>query len=206
MISDEHKCIFVHIPRCAGSSIEDVIWPGERSEKQLWMGFVSRFRNRYQTGGLQHLLAKQIRREVGRQRFESYFKFSVVRNPFDRLVSQFSYMRRRPDLRAFIGMDRAAPFDEYLQLIGQNRHVQWEPQTSFLYDDEGALLVDFVARFEDIEQDMARVIERLGLDCDSLPNVNPIPRGPYQSYYTERSRRQVERMYREDLTQFQYAF
>ena len=169
------------------------------------MGFVDRFHNKYQTGGLQHLLARQIRQEVGRERFESYFKFSVVRNPFDRLVSQFSYMRRRPDLRAFIGMEGSDSFDDYLQLIGHRRHVQWEPQTSFLYDD-GVLLVDFVARFEEISRDMAKVFAHLGLDCRNLPNVNPMPRRPYRGYYTDRARRLVERMYKADLAQFQFAF
>ena len=62
-----------------------MIWPSPelRSVDDLWMGFVDKYHNKYQTGGLQHLLAKQIRTEVGSVTFDSYFSFSIVRNPWD---------------------------------------------------------------------------------------------------------------------------
>ena len=83
VISHDKKCIFIHIPKCGGTSVEDVIWPkGKgRTEEDLWMGFVNRFENKYQTGGLQHLLAWQVREEVGSDVFSDYYKFSFVRNP-----------------------------------------------------------------------------------------------------------------------------
>ena len=110
MISHDKKCIFIHIPKCGGTSVEDVIWPKEqgRTEVDLWMGFVSRFENKYQTGGLQHLLARQVREEVGSDVFSAYYKFAFVRNPWDRIVSQFAYMQQRPDLMDFLGMHRTA--------------------------------------------------------------------------------------------------
>lgn len=170
------------------------------------MGFVDRHRNRYQTGGLQHLLARQIEQEVGAARFRSYFKFTVVRNPFDRAVSQFSYMRRRPDLRAFLGMEEDASFADYLGLIREKRHVQWEPQCSFLHGEDGTLLVDFVGRFESLDADMAEVFDRLNLRCDGLPHRNATERSGYRDYYSADSRLGVEEMYGDDLDRLGYAF
>ena len=94
-----------------------------RSEQDLWMGFVTRFENKYQTGGLQHLLGWQIRKEVGSDIFNSYYKFTVVRNPWDRTVSQFAYMQQRPDLMEFLGMNLDTEFKSYLELICLKKHV-----------------------------------------------------------------------------------
>ena len=109
MISHKHKCIFVHIPKTAGTSIENVIWPlkSDRVVENLWMGIVKPYYNKYQTGGLQHLTSNEIKREVGSDVFNSYYKFSVIRNPWDIGVSQFVYMKqKRRDLRRCIGMTR----------------------------------------------------------------------------------------------------
>lgn len=170
------------------------------------MGFVDLYRNKYQTGGLQHLLAKQIRQEIGDYRFYSYFKFSVVRNPFDRAVSQFAYMQRRQDLRALIDMDKNTSFSEYVNLTQRRQHIQWAPQCSFLYDDDGTLLMDFVGRFETLDDDMSSVFARLGIECDSLPRFNASNRGEYREYYTPATRVQIESMYKDDLDRFGYSF
>lgn len=170
------------------------------------MGFVEPHRNRHQTGGLQHLLARQIRSEVGEDRFASYFKFAVVRNPFDRLVSQYCHTRDRVDLRAFLRMPKDASFDEYLERIRARRHVQWEPQCSFLFDEDGTLLVDFVGRFERLAEDAAEIFARLGLDGAALPHANRSQRSPYRDYYRDDLRRQVEEMYGEDLARLDYEF
>lgn len=170
------------------------------------MGFVDPYHNKYQTGGLQHLLGRQIRQEVGDSRFSSYFKFTVLRNPFDRAVSQFAYMRRRADLRDFVGMGEDASFPEYLDLIRRRRHVQWEPQCSFVLDDSGAPLMDFTARFETLDRDMQSVFSRLGLGQEALPHLNASERAPYRGYYSPESRALLEEMYSSDLERFGYAY
>lgn len=94
MLFRKHNAIFIHFPKTGGSSIEDMIWPDidSRSEEDLWKGFVRPFYNKYQTGGLQHLCAHQIRDEVGRDFFRDAYKFTMVRNPWDKVVSQFVFM------------------------------------------------------------------------------------------------------------------
>ena len=188
MISHDKKCIFIHIPKCGGTSVEDVIWPQEqgRTEDDLWMGFVNRFENKYQTGGLQHLLARQVREEVGSDVFSTYYKFAFVRNPWDRIVSQFSYMQQRPDLMDFLGMTSDTEFMAYLELIRRKEHVQWMPQVRFLLDQDGSLLVDRIGRLESFDEDCEQIFSALGLPLDRLPgHVNRSKRRPFQAYYSD---------------------
>jgi len=206
MISHSLKCIFIHIPKTAGSSIEDVIWPGVRSESDLWMGMAD-MRNKYQTGALQHLLARQILSEVGSKIFYSYYKFSIVRNPWDRLVSQYIWTRdTNPALRQYIGLSTNSSFEEYLDLIQRVSHVHWERQVRFLRDEDGESMVDFVGRFENLEADARHIFGRIGLSCDKIPHTNASSRGVYRNYYNEHSKRLVSSLYREDIDAFGYEF
>jgi len=206
MISHQHRCIFVHVPKTGGSTIEDIIWPGERTEEQLWMGFVSRFRNKHQTGGLQHLLARQIKAEVGAEIFESYFKFAFVRNPWDKAVSQYAFMANRPDLREMIGMKEDDSFAEYLKKTERHAHVQWEKQIEFLRDENGRILVDFVGRFETLDRDARIIFKRIGIKCGSIPVTNASRRGKYIDYYDDASREWIETHFAEDIQAFGYQF
>lgn len=205
MISHNHKCIFVHIPKCGGTSIEDVIWPEPRSTSDLWMGFISKYRNKYQTGGLQHLLATQIRQEVGEEIFNNYFKFTIVRNPWDKAISQFFYMAQRPDLREYIGMEENDPFKKYLELTEKKLHVQWEKQYKFFQDDNDDTIVDYIGRLETMQKDAATIFERLGINAE-IPHVNATRHKHYSEYYDDESRETVREMYKDDIRLLNYSF
>lgn len=206
MISHKHKCIFVHVPKNGGSSIEDIIWPGDRRESDLWMGFISKYENKYQTGGLQHLYASQIENEVGKHVFEEYYKFSFVRNPWDKAVSQFSYMQKRDDLREYVGMKKNDSFKKYLELIQKKSHVQWSPQYKFITNKDNQFMVNFVGRFENFEQDALSVMGRLGVSVSAVPHLNKSEHQHYSRYYDEESVEMVRFIYREDVELFGYEF
>lgn len=209
MISHKHKCIFVHIPRCGGSSIEDIIWPNEsdRTEDNLWMGFVSEYRNKHQTGGLQHLLARQIRKEVGAGIFDEHFKFSIVRNPWDKAVSQYLFMKRREDLREYIGMRKRDKFKKYLSLIQKKEHAQWKPQHLFLENGEGNVLVDFIGKFENYVNCARSILLKLQIDgIYEIPHKNKSRRTHYRDYYDSESKEMVREIYKQDIARFGYEF
>lgn len=205
MISHERRCIFIHIPKCAGTTVEDVLWPGKRSEADLWMGFISAYGNRYQTGGLQHLTASLVREAVGDRIFSQYLKFAVVRNPWDRAASQYAFMRRRGDLRAFIGMNESDDFPTYLRRIQKYRHVQWETQERFLCDEAGNLLVDEIIRFERFDLEFGAFLKRLGI-TKCIPHAKSGNRGPVGSLYDSETIEIVAKMYAGDIARFGYVF
>ena len=210
MISHDKKCIFIHIPKCGGTSVEDVIWPKEqgRTEDDLWMGFVSRFENKYQTGGLQHLSAWQVREEVGSDVFSAYYKFAFVRNPWDRIVSQFAYMQQRPDLMDFLGMTSGIEFKAYLELIRRKEHVQWMPQVRFLLDQDGSLLVDRIGSLESFNEDCAQIFSALGLPPDRLPgHAKRSKRQEFRAYFSDdEAIEAVADIFSEDISFLGYKF
>lgn len=209
MISHDHRCIFVHIPKTGGSSVEDAIWGPDRSTRttdDLWMGAVAPHRNKYQTGGLQHLLATQIRTEVGGDVFDSYYRFAFVRNPWDKAVSQFVYLKTRPDLLRYMGLRRWVGFEKYLEAIPNQPHVQAYEQWRFLLDDDGELLVDFVGRFERLSDDFAVVRDQLGIEADLPHAMRSAKRKPTSAYYTPRTVDMVAELYARDIEMFDYRF
>jgi len=159
MISHEHRCIFVHLPRCAGTSIERWIvgadwWQIEPATK--------------------HLIASQARRRYA-QYWDDYFKFTIVRNPADRIVSCLKY----PD---YFGI-RPNPggsldFDGYFARFRGSDNVILEHDHRFTRREDllsarhrpgavyGNMLdeeLDFVATFDTLAEDGAFIRDRLQL-------------------------------------------
>ena len=158
-------------------------------------------------------MARHIREEVGQKIFEEYYKFAFVRNPYDRCVSQYVYMKGRRDLREFIGLDANDSFNRYLSLIQKKEHVQWIPQYKFIYDDNGRLLVDFVGKLENFREDVYKVLDAinyrrkvLGVNTAMIPHLNKGKRRQYWRYYDDEDREMVEALYGKDLEIFGYRF
>jgi len=214
MISYECRSIFVHIPKTGGTSIEKIIWPNneDRSVTNLCMGLVSEFRNKYQTGGLQHLLARQILQEVGREVFHDFFKFTIVRNPWDRAVSQYLYMQERKDLRRFLGLSETDCFKKYLALIQKKEHVQWESQHKFILDENEEVMVDYIGRFERFDDDVTCILNEIGaknavdFKANVIPHLKKSTRSHYRDYYDSEASEMVAHIYSKDIERFGYAF
>ncbi|MFG0773282.1 sulfotransferase family 2 domain-containing protein [Vibrio plantisponsor] len=209
MIFHSYKSIFIHIPKTGGSSVENLLWPdlSTRTESDLWMGLVRPYFNKYQTGGLQHLLAHQIKKEVGEDIFRQYYKFTLVRNPWDKVISQYMFMiNKRDDLRTYINMPKNASLAEYIELIQKKEHVQWAKQVDFILDENGELLVDDVFKLENINDDASIMSSRIGLNFSEIPHDNKGSRKPYQDYYTEETKEMVYDIYKDDILYLNYNF
>ncbi len=206
MICRDRKLIFIHIPKTGGSSVEDMIWPMPRAETDLWMGFIRPGFNKYQTGGLQHLTARQIRREVGPKMFRDCYRFALIRHPVDRLVSGFNFLNKRGDLRELLGLGPKRTFSAYLNRIQKVRHVQWMPQADFLLDHNGILAAELF-RLESIGRDFAALAPKLGLIETTLRHSNKTLDATASDDWvvmrkddvTQDHRKTIQRMYQRDF-------
>ena len=189
--SDRYRCLFFHVPRTGGSSIESLDWWDE------WTG---------------HFPSA---REVGEP--GKWFSFAFVRNPWDRFVSLYHYFASMTPEHPWYGLNarivahvrRCGSFGEFCRRfhVGPLRiNLHFWPQCSWIADADGKLLVDFVGRFERLQDDFARVCTRLALPVSELPKLNGSPHGPYRDYYDERTREIVADLSRADVAAFGYTF
>lgn len=197
MICHDLKCIFVHIPRCAGTSIEKWIvgedyWFIDRSSK--------------------HIIASQAK-SLYSDYWNSYFKFSIVRNPFDRVRSCLKYkdhfgieLNSSGDIdfaryREIFGRDIVVEHDHRFhnrdELLS-DRHLPGQVYGNIL-DEE----LDFVARFENIEADMRYVQTTLGIKEKFEIHVEASPSGS-RKMLTRRDIEAVSNMYAKDFDIFSY--
>jgi len=211
MISHEHECVFVHVPKCAGQSIEHVFLDLVDLTWEARAPLLLRPNDRPELGPprLAHLKACEYVKYhyLSQKLFDQYFKFAFVRNPWDRTVSLYKYSAvvHSGDFRTFV-------LRELATVLWQPHYWFVGPQREFLYSEDGELLVDFVGKFETLQADFDKVCESLGLPAIKLKHVNKggAPSRPdlgaYQNYYDDETRQCVGELYIEDIQIFGYQF
>ena len=190
---ERHRCVFIHVPKTGGLSVASALFGHEATSHRPVSAFIA----------------------ADEARFEQYFSFAFVRNPFDRLYSAYRFLkgggRTIEDARFAeqIGLARM-PFPEFvvrlLPRLEVRTWVHFLPQTAFLVH-RGRVRVDHVGRFETIERDFETIRLRLRIETASLPHVNPSAesRRPFEANFTPEAVRVVEKIYRKDLETFGYC-
>jgi hypothetical protein len=128
-----------------------------------------------------------------------YFRFSVVRNPWDRFISGWKYLPATRD-RSLRDVLTNLPRDG-----AEYRHLT-RPQHAILYDENGRLIVDYIIRFESLQQDFDEVSKMIGKPRRNQPHINQGNRGHYSDYFDEESRRMFLRHFGRDIELFGYKY
>jgi hypothetical protein len=231
IISHEHKFIFLKTKKTAGTAIEaalselcgpsDVITPyREESEtdrkglgpqnyriehplkpkRPLWRKLLGRPERYYHhsVGFYEHMPASRVRDYVGEDVWRSYFKFAFDRNPWDRQVSWYLYKtktkRFRPSFERFMQDRRRAFVTNYA-----------------IYTIDGALSVDFVGRYENLQDELAKALDLAGVGRHlKVPRTNVTPdkdqARDYRSYYSDATRERVAEWYAPEIALLHYGF
>ena len=206
IVSYRKKFLFVHIYKTAGTSITDSLArycyrPGS-TRPSNWMAFLSTdWKKIHRTPIKKHATALEIRDALDRGIFDSFFKFSFVRNPWDWQVSLYHFILDRPHNPGHEATKAMGSFRNFVL----SREGSEFTQTSCLVDESGNLLVDFVGRFEKLEEDFQAVCHRIGISV-GLPHINKMDRTDYRDYYDEETRELTARLYAEDIERFGYSF
>ena len=232
MISHKYRCIFVHIPKCAGTSVESALehYPPDmtsgmqdhRSIREIEQPghYVKLLRS---SEGKEIILDRLIRparavknkvtktwnpnnfTSVTPQQYHAYFKFSVVRNPWDRAVSWYRNVIDDSGHQSYLGVSDSISFPEFLyKFIGEG---PLRTQLYWLRNADDFIPLDFICRFESLHSDMDIVFDALGMTSMKLPHkLKSNTVRSYRDYYSDELAELVRYFYAEEIEFFNYDF
>lgn len=213
IISNSHKFIFIHIHKTAGTSISDTLRPYATLEGRLLfplqaglekLGIRTAIANNYcylQRKYDGHIKAPELRKVMG-EKYDSYFSFAFVRNPWDWLVSFYSYILKEVNHHRHDFIKTLSGFDEYIEWRCTH---DLRYQKDFIYSDDNQKLVNFVGRFERIDEDFDNICNMLGINA-FLNKLNVSNERPYREYYNNNTRELVRKAFAPDIELFEYDF
>lgn len=179
--------IFIHINKTGGSSIETA----------LGLNF-------------QHKTAQEKIADLGIEKWNQSFTFSVVRNPWDKVVSHYHYrlLTKQPSL-----VERPVDFRTWVKLTyGEQNpfyfdsHLMFMPQLDWITDGNGTVLVKEVLRFEELESDFESKVLAPNHIKATLPHLKKTDRTPYSDYYDDETKKIVAKWFDADIVFFGYCF
>lgn len=196
LISNKLKCIFVHLTKTGGWSIEEVLKKYDKDILNIHFGSRSR-----------HMLPSDLRQAAGigfdSSQYKGYFKFGFVRNPWDRLVSTYFMCTQYP-LNPYEYYVKDHTFNEFIIDQIYDNMIVGINQSDYLFKD-GKQIVDFIGRFENLEGDFKVVCKKLGISHE-LHHINATKHAHYSMYYNEQTKNIVANRFREDIERFNYKF
>ena len=228
ILSHRHRFIYIKTFKTASTSIEaalsavcgpdDVITPANSGlmvhrpnriaqnwrldhpdvpKRPLWRKLLGRPERHFHptVGYYEHMPAWRVRKYVGEGVWNSYYKFTFERNPWDRQVSWYHFKTKRKDPRPSFAA------------FNQARRKAWVDNYD-LYSIDGEIALDFVGRYEDLDDGFAEVLDRIGLADIHIPHVNvsPTRSEDYRSYYDGGMMSRIGDWYRREIDAFGYAF
>lgn len=213
-IDKKNKILFVHVPKNAGTSITK-IFNFKKGIKNL-TGFEEKTRIHFS-----HLTIGQIKNFIN---IKKYYSFAFVRNPFDKIVSEFFYrkLHKEKNVNYFKRIKiKKFTFDEFVNRLSEfkitnriNKSLEeshFLTQTKFLYI-RNKLSVNFVGRVENFENDFKKLVEKinekrnLNINIDKIYHSNSSNHVNYKFYYNSITKKIIEKIYEKDLDNFNYVF
>lgn len=197
-----YRLVFVHIPKTAGSSIAEAL---DRLPLRNGPGHPV-------IDTPKHAKATELRRILGRRRWDDYFSFAIVRNPWDLMVSCYEWWLQKADRYPHIreqadAVRRLGSFEAFLRSPwGSQRINQFNGDIEDWYMDGDRQIVDFIARFEHLDEDWPEICRRIGVEPFPIAHENRTQRRDYRSYYTDETRALVAHRFARTIERFGYEF
>jgi len=214
LVSHRHKFIFIKAKKVSGTSTEAYLERYCLSEEEEVTHVHTHGRDQYESeyGIIGSRLKKQndkwhghkspsdIRKDLGKDKWNSYKKICSIRNPFDIAVSLYFKTQRS-------GQEFNPSKEDFYRFL--NNNMQTFLANKIFWKPDGSFSCDYYIRQEHLEEDILKVINELGLHDynQEMPQYKVTKdRKHYAEYYDERSKALIEKNFQDVLTYFNYSF
>ncbi len=217
LISYRKNFLFVHIAKTGGTSIRAALRPyrwGGWYSAPLWVASqinqMTRPRHKLGLKFPRHAKAIAAKEMLPETVYRDLFKFVMVRNPWDLQVSSYHHIQReKPEV-----LQGVSSFGDFLRLkFDSDRPYDYmldtsaELQHEYVVDLQGRVIVDFIGRYERLEEDFTAICRRIGIPTPALPHLRKArERDDYRRYYNDELAELVARHYHRDLETLGYSF
>lgn len=193
MIINNKKILFIHVPKTGGSTIRFILkkkYPSAKIISDQW----------------KHSSINDYIKEG--YNIDDYFKFAFVRNPWDRLLS--NYFFRIQLLQSEV--TASVRFRDWV-INSKTRKGHSFLDTGEMYKTQLSYMtlnktqkVDFIGRYENLQQDWNFICDQLQIKKQKLPHKNKSSHSSYMNYYSEDTVNIVGEYFKEDVENFGYKF
>ncbi|MGD9265212.1 MAG: sulfotransferase family 2 domain-containing protein [Lysobacterales bacterium] len=207
LISDSHKFIFLRMRKVASRSMRAILQPlciprpAGRLQHVLSRARLVWDYHDYVFRAHDSILA--AKRRMPAENFNNYFKFAFVRNPWERLVSEYEFILRNPRHGRYQRVKQLGGFADFIRMQVPRKDAY---QLNMLCDQRGNMLMDFVGKLETLDEDWRTVCSHIGIAHQTLPRENVSDRKPYQDYYDDASIKLVARHWAREIELFSYTY
>ncbi len=199
LISKEKMLIFAAFNKTGSTSIEAAL--NSYNSRLLYYRLMIMYRFVIRERRLfKHARPAQLKVLLGEREWDRYFKVSFVRNPWDRTVSLYNYHKKNPNRYPLAQRS----FEEWL--LGGGTGTVKKSMVEFISDNQGRIIMDYVGRYENLEENFSYICQKVNLPNLSLAHLNQSSFRGYRDYYTQTSKRIVEEWAAKDIAAFGYTF
>ena len=213
MICHKRKIIFIHIPKTAGSSInkylaDSVVLDWKKPNYEVLYGWCPDRKIHLQHATSKQLLETEL---VTEDQWRTYFKFTFIRNPWDRAYSDYLWIVKDTGVRGSFEnyIKKEGPFKK---VLSDNSEMSYRGDHLTVQSDffiaSGKQKIDFIGKFEKFNNDIEKIKKQLNLnkEFNFHEKKNHYRFNHYSLFYTNSKKNLVDDIYKKDIEELGYSF
>jgi len=202
LICDKNKFVFIHIPKNSGTAMTKELQKTYKNTKLL----INCERDGVNIGiDKMHLYYDVIYEFIYKNVLDNYFKFCIIRNPYNKLYSAWNFIKKRhgySNVNDFIKYKLNEEFIYGKEIIPGDARVHYRPQFTFVYDNKNNKFADFIIRYENLNEDISKMNEKYNLNIKLYDNCNS--QKSYINLLNKESILKINSLYKKDFELFNY--